>query len=73
VLASLPEAPEGLVEERRRHSLPAPRATREEHLNPSATVGVGRTDGPGGNLVSGADDAPERRIETRAPKMLLAP
>ena len=40
VLTSLPEAPERLAKERRRHALLAPRTTREKHLNPAATVGL---------------------------------
>src|SRR3954453_23448210 len=66
VLTALPEASERVAEERRAHALLAPRATREECVDKAAAVGVARADRAGGDLVPGADDAPERRIEAVA-------
>src|SRR5450755_140845 len=71
VLAALPEAPERVAEERRAHALLAPRATREERVDPAAAVRVARADRPGGDLVPGADHAPERRVEALAPEVAL--
>ena len=73
MLAALPDAPEGVAEERRAHALPAPRATRVEHVDPAATVRVAPADRPRGDLVPGADDAPERRVEALAPEVELRP
>src|SRR5207247_4443857 len=66
VLAALPEAPERVAEERRAHALLAPRATREEHVDPAAAVRVARTDRRGGDPVPRADRAPGRRGEPLA-------
>src|SRR3954469_25198159 len=72
-LAALPEAPERIAEERRAHALPAPRATREEREDEAAAVGVGAADRPTGDLVAGADDAPERRVEALGRQGALRP
>src|SRR5215213_3613268 len=69
VLAALPEARERVAEERRAHALLAPRATRVERVDPAAAVRVARADRAGGDLVPGADDAPERRVEALAPEV----
>jgi hypothetical protein len=72
-LAALPEAPEGVAEQRRADALLARRATREERVDKAAAVRVARADRPGGDLVPGADDAPERRVEALAPEVALRP
>src|SRR5918994_8014115 len=72
-LAALPEAPERVGEERRAHALLAPRATCEERVDEAAAVGVACADRPGGDLVPGADDTPERWVEALAPEVPLRP
>ena len=72
-LATLPEAPERVAEERCTDALLAPRATCEEHVYPAAAVRVGRRDRAGCDLVSGVDDAPERRVEALALEVALRP
>ena len=52
---------------------PTPRAAREEHVDPAAAVRVARGDRPGGDLVPGADDAPQRRVEALALQVALRP
>ena len=73
MLAALPEAPERVAEERRAHALPAPRATREEHVDPAAAVRVARADRAGGDLAPGSNHAPERRVEALALELVLRP
>src|SRR5579884_4257894 len=73
VITSLPEAAERVAEQPRRYALPAPPATCEELLNPAAAVRIAGADRSGGNLVRGAHDAPERRIETLASKKHFGP
>jgi hypothetical protein len=57
----------------RAHALLAPRATREERVDKAAAVRVACADRPGGDLVPGADDAPERRVKALAPEVALRP
>ena len=70
-LATLPEAPERVAEERRTDALLAPRATCEERVDKAAAVRVARADRPGGDLVAGADDAPQRRVKALAVEVAL--
>src|SRR5262245_28203648 len=65
-LAALPEARERVGEERRADAALAPWAAREEHVHEAAPVRVARADRPGGDLVAGAHDAPQRRVEALA-------
>src|SRR5215208_2022075 len=62
-LAAFPEADEGVLEQSAGDAAAAPWAAREERVDPAAAVETGDGDRPSGDLVPGADDAPQRRIE----------
>ena len=61
--------PNASREERRADALLAPRATREERVDPAAAVRGAGADRAGGDLVSGANDTPERRVKALAPEV----
>src|SRR5262245_33950383 len=66
VLPALPEARERLGEECCADAALSPRAAREQHVHEASPVRVARADRPRGDLVAGADDAPQRRVEALA-------
>ncbi len=73
LLAALPEAPERLAEKRRADAPPAPRSAGEEHVDPPAAVRFARADRPGGDLLPGADNAPQCRVKALASDVVLRP
>src|SRR5262249_28915931 len=72
-VAAIPQAPERVLEDRAADAAPAPRAAREEPVDPPAAVERRDVDRPRDDVVAGADDVPERRVEPVVLEVVRAP